>query len=104
MQSNENKIVSIKKRIVKLKSKHVFLFYRTGTNIVINAGRKQCRNHLDILKGHLNETLVKVKQILTNKVSQEGDNNLAELQVLLIMPIIEKIKGVLQDLLVCFLF
>lgn len=54
------------------------------------------------MKSHLNETLVKVRQILTTKSSQEGDNNLAELQALLIMPIIEKIKGVLQDLLVCF--
>lgn len=43
-----------------------------------------------------------MKQILTTKTSQEGDNNLAELQALLIMPTIEKIKGVLQDLLVCF--
>ncbi|KAF3421725.1 hypothetical protein E2986_08754 [Frieseomelitta varia] len=75
-------------------------FARTGTNIVINAGRKQCRNHLDNLKSHLSETLVKVRQILTTKTSQEGDNSLAELQALLIMPVIEKIKGVLQDLLV----
>lgn len=54
------------------------------------------------MKSHLNETLVKVRQILTTKTSQEGDNNLAELQALLIIPTIEKIKGVLQDLLVCF--
>lgn len=56
------------------------------------------------MKSHLNETLVKVRQILTTKTSQEGDNNLAELQALLIMPTIEKIKGILQDLLVCFFF
>lgn len=66
-------------------------------------GRKQCRNHLDNLKSHLNETLVKVRQILTTKASQDGDNSLAELQALLIIPTIEKIKGVLQDLLVCLL-
>ncbi|XP_017889830.1 vacuolar protein sorting-associated protein 51 homolog [Ceratina calcarata] len=75
-------------------------FARIGTDIVINAGRKQCRNHLESLKSHLNETLGKVKQILTTKVSQEGDGSLAELQSLLIMPTIEKVKGVLQDLLV----
>ncbi|XP_076240737.1 vacuolar protein sorting 51 [Calliopsis andreniformis] len=75
-------------------------FARIGTDIVINAGRKQCRNHLDSLKQHLNETLVKVRQILATKVSQEGDGSLQELQALLIMPIIEKVKGVLQDLLV----
>lgn len=67
-------------------------------------GRKQCRNHLDNLKSHLSETLVKVRQILTTKASQDGDNSLAELQALLIMPTIEKIKGVLQDLLVCLLY
>lgn len=75
-------------------------FARIGTDIVINAGRKQCRNHLESLKSHFNETLGKVKQILTTKVSQEGDGSLAELQSLLIMPTIEKVKGVLQDLLV----
>lgn len=92
-----------KERKVKFGLKYIFI-YRTGTNIVINAGRKQCRNHLDNLKSHLSETLVKVRQILTAKTSQEGDNSLAELQSLLIMPVIEKIKGVLQDLLVCLLF
>ncbi|KOC63630.1 Protein fat-free like protein [Habropoda laboriosa] len=81
-------------------------FARTSTDIVINAGRKQCRNHLDSLKSHLNEILVKVKQILNPKNSQERDSNdgrikeMPELQALLIMPIIEKVKGVLQDLLV----
>lgn len=80
------------------------MFIRIGTDIVINAGRKQCRNHLDSLKQHLNDALVKVRQILATKVSQEGDGSLAELQALLVMPTIEKVKGVLQDLLVCFLF
>ena len=75
-------------------------FARIGTDIVINAGRKQCRNHLDSLKQHLNDALVKVRQILASKVSQEGDGSLAELQALLVMPTIEKVKGVLQDLLV----
>ena len=78
-------------------------FARIGTDIVINAGRKQCRNHLDSLKQHLNDALVKVRQILATKVSQEGDGSLAELQALLVMPTIEKVKGVLQDLLVCLL-
>ncbi|XP_034178880.1 vacuolar protein sorting 51 [Osmia lignaria lignaria] len=75
-------------------------FARIGTDIVVNAGRKQCRNHLDSLKSHLSEGLVKVRQILATKVSQEEDGSLAELQALLIMPTIEKVKGVLQDLLV----
>lgn len=58
---------------------------------------------MDSLKSHLSEALVKVRQILATKVSQEEDGSLAELQALLIMPTIEKVKGVLQDLLVCLL-
>ncbi|XP_011058193.1 PREDICTED: vacuolar protein sorting-associated protein 51 homolog [Acromyrmex echinatior] len=75
-------------------------FTRIGTDLVLNAGRKQCRNHLHNLKQHLSEILVKVRQTLATKVTQDGDGGLAELQAMLIMPTIEKIKGVLQDLLV----
>jgi hypothetical protein len=53
------------------------------------------------LKQHLSETLAKVRQTLATKVTQDGDGGLAELQAMLIMPTIEKVKGVLQDLLVC---
>lgn len=75
-------------------------FARIGIDIVMSAGRKQCRNHLHNLKQHLSEALVKVRQILATKVPnpQEGDGGLAELQALLTMPVIEKVKGVLQDL------
>ncbi|GAB1859878.1 Vacuolar protein sorting-associated protein 51 homolog [Camponotus japonicus] len=75
-------------------------FARIGTDIVVNAGRKQCRNHLHSLKQHLSETLGKVRQTLATKLTQNSDGNLTELQAMLIMPIIEKVKGVLQDLLV----
>ncbi|XP_012224448.1 vacuolar protein sorting-associated protein 51 homolog [Linepithema humile] len=74
-------------------------FARIGTDIIVNAGRKQCRNHLHSLKQHLSETLAKVRQTLATKVTQDGDGGLAELQAMLIMPTIEKVKGVLQDLL-----
>lgn len=72
--------------------------------MVISAGRRQCRNHLHALKQNLSETLVKVRQTLATKVGQDGDGGLAELQASLVMPIIEKIKGVLQDLLVIIKF
>ncbi|XP_015514024.2 vacuolar protein sorting-associated protein 51 homolog [Neodiprion lecontei] len=75
-------------------------FSTTATEIVINAGRKQCRSHLHSLKQHLTEALAKVRQTLAAKVSQDGDTGLAELQASLVMPTIEKVKGVLQDLLV----
>lgn len=67
----------------------------------MSAGRKQCRSHLHCLKQHLSETLAKVRQTLATKVMQDSDGSLAELQAMLIMPTIEKVKGVLQDLLVC---
>ncbi|EFN87653.1 vacuolar protein sorting-associated protein 51 homolog [Harpegnathos saltator] len=75
-------------------------FAKIGTDIVVNAGRKQCRSHLHCLKQHLSETLAKVRQTLATKVMQDSDGGLAELQGILIMPTIEKVKGVLQDLLV----
>ena len=50
------------------------LFFRIGIDIVINAGRKQCRYHLHCLKIHLNETLAKVRQTLAAKTSQETDS------------------------------
>lgn len=80
-------------------------FIGASIDIVLNAGRKQCRNHLHLLKQHLSDALVKVRQTLAVKVrketgNQEVDNALAELQASLIIPIIEKVKGVLQDLLV----
>lgn len=77
------------------------IIHSTATEIVINAGRKQCRSHLHSLKQHLTETLAKVRQTLAAKVTQDGDAGLAELQASLVMPTIEKVKGVLQDLLVC---
>ncbi|XP_031843057.1 vacuolar protein sorting 51 [Nomia melanderi] len=75
-------------------------FARTGTDIVISAGRKQCRNHLDNLKQHLSESLGKVRQIVATKTYENQEGGLAEVIPFLIMSIIKKVKGVLQDLLV----
>lgn len=75
-------------------------FCRIGIDMVISAGRKQCRYHLHCLKQHLTETLAKVRQTLAAKTTQEVDGGLNELQASLVMPTIEKVKGVLQDLLV----
>ncbi|XP_008545669.1 vacuolar protein sorting-associated protein 51 homolog [Microplitis demolitor] len=73
-------------------------FANTGIEIVINAGRKQCRSHLNNLKQHLNETLAKVRQTLAAKITSDNDGGLTELQAILLIPTIEKIKGILQDL------
>ena len=77
--------------------------FRVATDIVINAGRKQCKAHLQILKMHFADSVTKIRQSLTTPklVSQEDSSkNLNELLSSLILSIVEKIKGVLQDLVV----
>lgn len=81
-------------------------FFSTATEIVINAGRKQCKAHLQILKMHFADLLTKIRQNLTTLklISQEeSSKNLNELLNSMLVTIVEKIKGVLQDLVVRFL-
>ncbi|KAI4461291.1 hypothetical protein MML48_5g00007952 [Holotrichia oblita] len=76
-------------------------FSEKGIDIIINAGRKQCKIHLNLLKMHFSESLMKVRQALSTPkliTQEESNKNLNELLNSLIMTIIEKIKGVLQDL------
>nr|XP_023029849.1 vacuolar protein sorting-associated protein 51 homolog [Leptinotarsa decemlineata] len=78
-------------------------FANIATDIVIHAGRKQCKAHLQILKMHFADTLTKVRQTLTTPkliTQDDSSKNLNELLSSLIMTIVEKIKGVLQDLVV----
>ncbi|KAG5884587.1 hypothetical protein JTB14_032681 [Gonioctena quinquepunctata] len=78
-------------------------FANIATDIVINAGRKQCKAHLQILKMHFADTLTKVRQTLTTPkliTQDDSSKNLNELLSSMIMTIVEKIKGVLQDLVV----
>lgn len=75
----------------------------TATEIVINAGRKQCKAHLQVLKMHFADSLTKVRQSLTTPklISQDDSSkNLNEILNSLIMTTVEKVKGVLRDLVV----
>lgn len=79
------------------------LYYRTGIEIVINAGRKQCKTHLQVLKMHFADSLTKMRQALTTpKLITQDDSsvNLNEMLMSLILTVVEKVKGVLQDLVV----
>ena len=80
---------------------------RTGTEIVLRAGRRQCRYHLQILKAHFADALTQVRQSLAapKVISQDGDGctSLSELLTSLVLATVEKVKGVLQDLLVCLI-
>ncbi|KAJ9591233.1 hypothetical protein L9F63_002239 [Diploptera punctata] len=79
-------------------------FARTGTEIVLRAGRRQCRYHLQTLKAHFADTLTQVRQSLAapKVINQDGDGSasLSELLTSLVLATVEKVKGVLQDLLV----
>lgn len=79
--------------------------FRIATEIVNNAGRKQCKAHLQVLKLHFADSLTKVRQSLSTPrlISQEDTcKNLSELLNSLILTTVEKIKGVLRDLVVSF--
>lgn len=78
-------------------------FAKVAADIVINAARKQCKSHLQILKMHFADTLTKIRQTLsTPKLinQEESTKNLNELLNSLVVTIVEKVKGVLQDLVV----
>lgn len=69
--------------------------------LVVSAGRKQCKAHLHILKAAFSDCLTKVKQALTTVklIGQEDSSkNLTELLNTLTLTVVEKMKGVLQDL------
>nr|CAD7450707.1 unnamed protein product [Timema bartmani] len=82
-------------------------FARTGTDIVLRAGRRQCRFHLQTLKIYFSDTLTRVRQTLAapKLISQDGDSSssLSELLTSLVLATVEKVKGILQDLLVGFM-
>lgn len=76
-------------------------FFSTATEIVINAGRKQCKAHLQILKIQFADLLTKNRQtLMTPKLisQEESARNLNELLNSMLVTIMEKLKGVLQDL------
>lgn len=82
-------------------------FTATGSEIVIRAGRRQCRSHLHALKAHFSECLTRVRQslavprLITSPTTDTPSSSLTtELLTQLVLATVEKIKGVLQDLMV----
>lgn len=83
------------------------MFCSVASEIVINAGRKQCKAHLQILKMHFADSLTKIRQTLTTPkliTQEETSKNLNELLNSLVITVVEKVKGVLQDLVVSVSF
>lgn len=77
--------------------------YRTGAEVVIRAGRRQCRSHLQSLKIHFTEQLTRLRQTLaaSKTLDSELGASLSEMLQGILVATTEKLKGVLQDLLVC---
>ena len=73
---------------------------------MLHAGRRQCRSHLHSLKTHFSDTLTQVRQSLAapKLINQGGDGSasLSELLTSLVLATVEKVKSILQDLLVGF--
>lgn len=90
------------------------LISRISTEIVLKAARRQCRLHLNVLKSYFSESLSNVKQSLNsskplsviNVKSELGGSEksyeslFSEFLVQLVANVVEKIKGILQDLMV----
>lgn len=81
---------------------------RTGKEIVLNAAKQLCRTHLKNLKDHFNDTMSSLRLQLATTVRQGADTdssgpNLNEMIASLYFSVIEKAKGVLQDLLIFLL-
>lgn len=91
-----------------------FFFFRISTEIVLKAARRQCRLHLNVLKAYFSESLSNVKQTLSSSKPLSAINVKTELGgseksyeglfseflVQLVVNVVEKIKGILQDLMV----
>lgn len=76
---------------------------KTGIEIIINAAHQLCKSHLKSLKDHFSDSLSSVRLALVaakTDNSSSNNTNLSELISNLYISTIEKVKGVLQDLLV----
>ncbi|KAL7019939.1 hypothetical protein ACKWTF_011313 [Chironomus riparius] len=70
---------------------------RTGIDLIIHSVQQLCQTHYKILKDSFNDNLSSIRLTL---VTSKNDGSLTELIDTLYVNTIEKVKGVLQDLLV----
>ncbi|KAI5713941.1 hypothetical protein M8J76_008343 [Diaphorina citri] len=79
-------------------------FTITSQDIIIKASRRQCKTHLDRLKAHFSDALTRLRHsLLSTKLTQSptndsGQNTLSTELMPLGVAIVEKVKAVLQDL------
>uniref|UniRef100_A0A6B2EL55 Vacuolar protein sorting-associated protein 51 homolog n=1 Tax=Phlebotomus kandelakii TaxID=1109342 RepID=A0A6B2EL55_9DIPT len=73
---------------------------KTGIEIVINAAHQLCKSHFRTLKEHFGDRMSSVRLSLVTTRSDSGAPSFSELISNLYFSTVEKVKGVLQDLLV----
>lgn len=82
--------------------------YSKAMEVVMRAARRQCRTHLHALKAQLTDSLSHVRQalaaprLISSSLSMDSPSNSSELLTQLVLATVEKVKGVLQDLMVCY--
>ncbi|XP_059612446.1 vacuolar protein sorting-associated protein 51 homolog [Phlebotomus argentipes] len=73
---------------------------KTGIEIVINAAHQLCKSHFRTLKEHFGDRMSSVRLALVTTRSDSATPSFSELISNLFFSTVEKVKGVLQDLLV----
>lgn len=76
----------------------MFNIFRNAIEIISSAARRQTKLHLAMLKAHFNDKLATIRQSLVS-LQQINDNGFAtDSLASLTSDIIEKFKGILQDI------
>jgi len=76
----------------------IFNINRNVMEIISSAARRQTKLHLDMLKAHFHDKLATVRQSLVS-LQKLNDNGFAnESLASLTSDLIEKVKGILQDI------
>lgn len=78
----------------------IFIILRNAMEIISSAARRQTKLHLAMLKAHFNDKLATVRQSLASLQKLNDGSFAMDSLASLTSDIIEKIKGILQDIFV----
>lgn len=82
----------------------IFIIFRNAMEIISSAARRQTKLHLAMLKAHFNDKLATVRQSLVSLQKLNDSGFALDALASLTSDIIEKIKGILQDIFVSYNF
>lgn len=80
----------------------IFLILRNAMEIIYSAARRQTKLHLAMLKAHFNDKLSTVRQSLVSLQKLNDGGFAMDSLASLTSDVIEKIKGILQDIFVSY--